>query len=197
MLKNKSISIVLTLILAVVSGLAGCTNQPREAAVDAYGPPVATVAASPEPKKLLDAPTLGQLKSIDGKSVSLEELRGKVVIVDFWATWCGPCRMTIPILKEIQTKYKKDGLVVLGISDETSKQVAPFAKEMGMNYTVVADPVTSRTWATNYEVQSLPTMAVIDRNGKVRMYEPGLDTRPDIGTHARLNELIPQLLAGK
>lgn len=105
--------------------------------------------------------------------------------------------MTIPLLKELHEKYNSQGLVILGISDETVAQVTPFAKGMGMNYTVIADPDTSSTWQLNYEVESLPSMVVIDRNGKVRMYEKGLDMRKGTGTHDRLNEIIPQLLAEK
>jgi thiol-disulfide isomerase/thioredoxin len=171
------------------------------------GPPVEQQPARKEIKRSatgvpqLDNPPaavpIGNLKSITGQRVSLEGLRGKVVILDFWATWCGPCRMTIPLLKELQAKHKAQGLVVVGISDETVKQVAPFAKSMEMNYTVVADSDNASIWQVNYQVESLPTMAVIDRRGKLRMYEKGMDPRPGIGTGARLNELIPQLLAEK
>lgn len=143
------------------------------------------------------AETIGKLKSITGADVSLEGLRGKVVILDFWATWCGPCRMTIPLLKEMHEKYNGQGLVVVGISDETVKQVAPFAESMKMDYTVVADSASPSVWQANYQVRSLPTMAVIDRDGKLRMYEQGFDMNEGRGTRDRLNELIPQLLADK
>ncbi|RYG93876.1 MAG: TlpA family protein disulfide reductase [Alphaproteobacteria bacterium] len=195
--------------LTILTG--GCEKAKTEVVM---GPPVPASAENPAPeptstpvphsatgvpqlKNPPAAPTIGKVHVIDGTTTSLEKLKGKVVILDFWATWCGPCRMTIPALQEMHEKYAKQGLVVLGISEETPAIVKPFEQRMGMEYTVVADPVAGGTWHPNYDVRSLPTLAVVDRRGKVRLYEVGLDSTPGKGTHDRLNELIPQLIAEK
>ncbi len=211
---NQRFCAATALLIGMCAIVAGCANEPgttgaKGTAADdsapAMGPEAETarkeisVSATgvPQIKNPPAAVTIGNLKSITGKAISLDSLRGKVVILDFWATWCGPCRMTIPLLNEMHEKYNAQGLVIVGISDETVKQVAPFAKGMNMKYTVVADSDNKSIWQVNYQVSSLPTMAVIDRKGKLRMYEKGLDPREGVGTEARLNELIPQLLADK
>ena len=179
--------------------IGGCTLQPQDAAAPPPSPGEIKVSRTgiPQIPNPITAPPIGKLKTLDGETVSMESLRGKVVILDFWATWCGPCRMTIPVLQELHKKHGKDGLVVIGISDEPGEVVKPFVGRGGMDYRIVADPDTKMTWGANYEVESLPTMAVIDRNGKLRMYEKGFDRTPGRGTIDRLNEIVPQLLTEK
>src|SRR5262245_49723397 len=79
---------------------------------------------------------------VKGDAVDLSAVKGKkVVVVEFWATWCGPCRVSIPHLTELQKKYENRGVVVVGVSDEESSKVKPFVDEQGdkMNYTVALD----------------------------------------------------------
>jgi cytochrome c biogenesis protein CcmG/thiol:disulfide interchange protein DsbE len=108
-----------------------------------------------------------ELKDMDGKVVKLADYSGKVVILDFWATWCPPCRQEIPGFISLQNKYGKDGLAVVGISldEDGPTAVKPFVKQTGINYTVVAgnDQVTK-----DYgDIESIPTTFIIDRNGRV------------------------------
>jgi thiol-disulfide isomerase/thioredoxin len=106
------------------------------------------------------------LSSTNDKSIKLSDYRGKIVIVDFWATWCPPCRRGIPDLIEIQKEYGKD-VVVIGISMDTDTKgdVVPFIQNMGINYPVVyADARVVQAYGG---VESIPTSFVIDKNGNI------------------------------
>ena len=122
------------------------------------------------------------LEDISGKSLSLSDIRGKVVIVDFWATWCGPCVMSIPELVDLQEKYKDKGLVVVGISvddDKVSKgELLAFKEKMRIIYPIVrANNKVFEDYFGRTKGFSIPTLFVIDREGKVRDrfvgYKPG------------------------
>jgi peroxiredoxin len=108
-----------------------------------------------------------QLNDLNGKPVQLSDFKGKVVILDFWATWCPPCRGEIPDFVALQNEYKDKGLVVVGVSVDQGGPgvVSAFAKAQGMNYPVVMgdDAVT----AAYGDIQMIPTTFVIDRTGKV------------------------------
>jgi cytochrome c biogenesis protein CcmG/thiol:disulfide interchange protein DsbE len=110
--------------------------------------------------------TLTDIKT--GKPLNLHSLRGKVVLVDFWATWCGPCRMAIPHLIELQQEYRAKGLRVVGISldQQGPAVVKPFYKEWKMNYSVVVDD--TGTVARDYGgIRSIPTALLIDKTGHI------------------------------
>jgi len=113
------------------------------------------------------------LKDLSGQTVTLEQYRGKVVLLDFWATWCPPCRMTIPMLIKLQDKYRDDGLVILGISIDdpqqiTDKDLRYFIKMNKINYPVLR--YNQKVMKDYFEGErvSIPTMFVVDRNGKIR-----------------------------
>ncbi|QQS35267.1 MAG: TlpA family protein disulfide reductase [Ignavibacteriales bacterium] len=114
------------------------------------------------------------LKSTTGKTVKLSEYKGKIVILDFWATWCGPCRKGIPDLIDLQNKYKND-LVVIGISvdqDRTKKEVEPFIKNYGINYPIVYfDDKVIKDYGG---IQSIPTSFIIDKEGNITNRHIGL-----------------------
>lgn len=114
------------------------------------------------------------LKSVDGKTVKLSDFKGKIVIVDFWATWCGPCREGIPDLVDIQRKYKNK-VVVIGISLDqanTRKNLDQFIKNHGINYQILYGNMDV---VTNYgNIQAIPTTFIIDQNGNIVYKNIGL-----------------------
>ena len=119
------------------------------------------------------------LKDVNGQTVRLSDYRGKVVLLDFWATWCGPCRIEIPWFIDMQRKYKNKGLEVLGIAmdDEGWEVVKPFLADLGVNYRVMMgnDPTTQLYG----DVEALPTTFLIDRDGRIAAIHIGLASRKD------------------
>ncbi|MBW1782256.1 MAG: TlpA family protein disulfide reductase [Deltaproteobacteria bacterium] len=112
------------------------------------------------------------LSDISGGNVSLEQHRGSVVLLDFWATWCPPCRMTIPVLIDLQEQYKKKGLVILGISVDDPRQINDkdlfyFKKMTKINYPVLRSNQKVMEDYFAGERMAVPTMFVIDRNGRI------------------------------
>ena len=107
------------------------------------------------------------LPALGGKQVHLRDFRGKILLVDFWATWCGPCKETIPDLVTLQERHRRDGLEVIGISLDVQGEaaVAAFAKMYRMNYTVLlGDDRTVRAFGG---IEGIPTSFVVDRRGRI------------------------------
>jgi peroxiredoxin len=107
------------------------------------------------------------LKDVNGKTVSLSDFKGKVVILDFWATWCQPCLAEIPHFIELQNEFRDKGVTIVGLSVDSliPSDVAKFASENGINYPIVmADEKTATAYGAD---QGVPTTIVIDRKGNV------------------------------
>ena len=107
------------------------------------------------------------LVSTDGKKINLSDYKGKIVILDFWATWCGPCRMGVPDLVSIQKEFK-DKVAVIGISlddERTMDDILPFMKEYGINYPVVYG--TNQVVVDYGYIQAIPTTFVINAKGYI------------------------------
>lgn len=110
-----------------------------------------------------------ELKAVDtdGKPVTLADYRGRVVLVDFWATWCAPCVKAMPGLDKLAAKRKDQGFSVLGISiDEEPKKVAPFLAKRPVGYRIALDDPKSPTWSA-YKVRAVPAMFLIGKNGQI------------------------------
>jgi len=105
------------------------------------------------------------LKDLSGKSWTFAELRGKVVLVNFWATWCPPCRKEMPDLETLYGRFGSKGLVVLGISDEEAAKVEPFIRERKVSFPVLLDP--GRKVNEMFVVDGIPKSFVYDREGKL------------------------------
>jgi thiol-disulfide isomerase/thioredoxin len=136
------------------------------------------------------APTWTDVASASGEfPETLDALRGKVVLLDFWATWCGPCRMMSSKLGALQWQYGARGLSVVGLSTEDSQRVASFARQTSMSYPVASDETGETT--RSYGIVNLPTVVVIDKHGVVRDVAIGYDAT----SAARLDGAVRQLLA--
>lgn len=120
------------------------------------------------------------LLTLDGQKVKLSDYRGKAVLLNFWATWCPPCKVEMPWFVDLQKQYAKDGLVVLGVAmdDSEPSQIAKFASDLGVNYTVLLG--TDKVSDDYGDVQYLPTTFFIGRNGAIVDKLTGLLGRKDI-----------------
>lgn len=138
------------------------------------------------------SPSITGLANVQGAvPASLSALRGKVVVLDFWASWCGVCKLMTPTLNDWQTKYGAQGLVVLGVSSDKHDVATAATKSFGITYPVGAD--TSDKVFPGFQIPALPTMYVLDKGGVVREVEVGFDA-----AHLKQTEkMIEKLLAEK
>jgi peroxiredoxin len=150
-----------------------------------------SVRADTKPAKSRKAAPEFTLKDANGSTVKLSDYHGKVVLLNFWATWCGPCQLEIPWFVEFEQQYKSKGFAVVGVSmdDDGWTAVKPYLAEKKVNYRVLLgnDSVTQLYGG----VDSLPTTFMIDRDGKIAAIHIGL-----AGKNEYLNE-IQSLLDGK
>jgi peroxiredoxin len=122
-----------------------------------------------------------KLKDLSGKQIKLSDYRGKVVIINFWATWCGPCRSEVPALVKLRELYRDRGLEVIGISlddEEDREEVTKFVKSFEVNYPIVmGDLEALRAYG---QIDSIPATFVIDRRGAIRYSHIGMITFDEI-----------------
>ncbi len=122
------------------------------------------------------------LKGIDGKTYSLSDFKGKVVLLDFWAVWCPPCRASIPFFESLYERYRDSGLVVIGVSLDRRKDVLKrYVQNMGVQYVILWD--RDGMVADLYNAYSLPTTLIIDPDGNVVIRRVGFSR-----SHAYLYE---------
>lgn len=124
------------------------------------------------------------LNDLEGESWHLQELRGKIVLVNFWATWCPPCRKEMPDLQALFDKYKGQGLIVLSISDEEAAKVAPFIKQQNITYPIVLDP--GDKVHELYRVDGIPKSFVYNRDGQL------VAQAMDMRTKGQFQEMLAQ-----
>jgi len=130
------------------------------------------------------------LESLDGTNLRLQERRGEVVLINFWASWCGPCRQEMPILDRLHQRYQDAGFSVLGVNVEGKRKPAEkIAKKSGVTFPVLID--AGQKVSKTYELEAMPTTVVVDRNGKVRYIHRGYKS----GDEAKYIEVVKQLIA--
>jgi thiol-disulfide isomerase/thioredoxin len=136
------------------------------------------------------APAWTNVSALAGAPSSIAQLRGRVVLVDFWASWCGPCRMLAPRLSALKEKLGAQGLTVVGITTDEAEKAAVFAEKHQMRYGIVVDKdgETSRA----YGVSALPTMLLVDKKGVVRDVFIGYDPAGDARLEASLKTLLAE-----
>lgn len=116
-----------------------------------------------------ELPLIGPQGDLGSERLRLQSLRGHPVLIDFWATWCGPCRAEIPILERVYERYRGRGLQVIGVNvDESGPSLVPrFREHFNIQYPLVYD--LGGTASRIYRVEGLPTLVLVDRDGAVRM----------------------------
>ena len=149
----------------------------------AAGAPAAPLALSPAPDFTL--------KSAAGGNLRLREQRGQVVLVNFWASWCGPCRQEMPHLNRLYEKYRASGFVLLGVNvDDDARAAAAAAARWELKFPVLldADKGVSRLYA----LDSMPTSVLVDREGRVRFLHRGYREGTEQAYERQIRELVKE-----
>ena len=161
-----SIPIAVLLALVFSAGLLGCDGVPdSELTGDQVEAPAAPV--------LTEAPRVGHLapdfvlNTLDGREVRLSDYRGHVVFVNFWATWCGPCKVEMPAMERLYREYRRQGFAILAVSTDPEGPAVtrPYRDALGLTFTIAHDPdaVVMRL----YGVRTLPVTFLVDREGVI------------------------------
>ena len=129
------------------------------------------------------------LRTMGGPNMRLQEQRGLVVMVNFWATWCGPCRQEMPHLNRLYEKYRASGFVLMGVNvDDDARNAADVAAKLGVKFPVLLD--TDKKVSKLYDLATMPSTVLIDRDGKVRYIHRGYLTGYEDAYDKQIRELL-------
>jgi thiol-disulfide isomerase/thioredoxin len=154
-MNRRMLPVAVVALLLVVSGC----GAPQEGGAGMQ----ASVTGGGEAAEKKMAPEFS-VQSVDGEAFNLADSNGKIRLIDFWATWCAPCREEIPMLNELQASYGEQGFQILAISDEDQEVIAEFIEEYGVQYTNL---VGTEELSEAYGVLGLPAAYLVDREGQI------------------------------
>jgi len=174
-------NIALIALVIIIAGGAGFAVQ-RYLQNDAYNLPAVM------PQKSLNTDIIGttrpafELADLEGKLRNIDEWNGKVVLVNFWATWCPPCKKEMPGFIELHEKYKSQGFEVIGIALDDKESVQNFVDTIGVNYTIMPADYKGLTLSRDYgnHIGALPYSVFIDRDGKIIASKAGEVTKKQV-----------------
>jgi peroxiredoxin len=151
---------------------------------------LAALAASASVTPQAPAPDF-TLKSAEGRNLRLQEQRGQVVLVNFWASWCGPCKVEMPHLNKLHDKYRASGVTLLGVNiDDDARHGAATAAKWGIRFPVLLD--ADKRVTRLYDLGSMPATVLIDRDGKVRYLHRGYREGMEAQYEAQIRELVKE-----
>ncbi len=131
------------------------------------------------------------LKANTGKNVRLRELQGEVVMINFWATWCGPCRLEMPKLEQLHRQYQKTGFTLLGVNlDDNSGNAIGMVKKLGVSFPILFDK--DKRVSKLYKVDAMPMTVLIDRDGKLRYLHRGYKAGYEDIYQTQVRELLKE-----
>jgi peroxiredoxin len=161
-------------VLNTMIPLASASQDTRRAVLRAAAATALAAAVPPAFASLATASAAPDfaLRRLDGPNLRLRELRGQVVMVNFWATWCGPCRVEMPHLARLYDKYRESGFELLGVNiDEDPRVAANLVQKLGLRFPILLD--TEKKVSRMYDLTTMPSTVLIDRDGKVRHVHRG------------------------
>ncbi len=169
MMKSKFLRVCLSLVVLCSLSLA------------AIGPANAAAGGGPAPNFTL--------KSLSGKNLKLSEMAGNVVMINFWASWCGPCREEMPLLNALHNKYEPLGFTVLGVNvEEQTDNARGFLKDFPVDFPVLLDNMNQVSKL--YKVIAMPTTVIVDRDGNMRFLHKGYKS----GDEKKYRKMVKKLV---
>ena len=159
--RNYDRALPCILVLAACVGLDACASRPAPSTDKRAGGAQAQPSLANAPERM----PYFALRDTAGHQVSSAQFRGQVVLLDFWATWCAPCKQEMPGYERLYRQYKGRGFVVVGIAaDSDARLVSRFGKKLGITYPLLVNGMDVR----RYGIEGLPTSMLVDRNGLIR-----------------------------